>query len=89
MHDPCAVAYVIDPSVVATVAVPVSVELAGSLTRGRTVADLRAFGAVTASGAPFSGVDGSAASACNTSVATRLDVDRFWDLVVDAVQRLG
>ena len=89
VHDPCAVAYVIDPSVVETVAVPVSVELAGALTRGRTVADLRAFGAATASGAPFGGVDGSAASACNTSVATRLDVDRFWDLVVDAVQRLG
>ena len=51
VHDPCAVAYVIDPSVVETVAVPVSVELAGSLTRGRTVADLRAFGAATAAGA--------------------------------------
>ena len=89
VHDPCAVAYVIDPSVVETVAVPVSVELAGSLTRGRTVADLRAFGAATASGSSFGDVDGSAASACNTSVATRLDVDRFWDLVVDAVRRLG
>ena len=89
VHDPCAVAYVVDPSVVETVAVPVSVELAGSLTRGRTVADLRAFGAATASGSSFGDVDGSAASACNTSVATRLDVDRFWDLVVDAVQRLG
>ena len=89
VHDPCAVAYVIGPSVVRTVAVPVSVELAGALTRGRTVADLRAFGAATASGGPFGGVDGSAVSACNTSVATRLDVDRFWDLVVDAVQRLG
>lgn len=84
VHDPCAVAYVIDPSVVETVAVPVSVELAGTLTRGRTVADLRAFGA----GAPA--VTAAAAeSACHTSVATRLDVDRFWDLVVDAVQRLG
>ena len=89
VHDPCAVAYVIDPSVVETVAVPVSVELAGSLTRGRTVADLRAFGAATASGSSFGDVDGSAASACNTSVATRLDVDRFWDLVVAAVRRLG
>ena len=72
VHDPCAVAYVIDPSLVETVPAPLSVELAGTLTRGRTVADFRA------SNAP-----------CNTSVATRLDVDRFWDLVVDAVQRLG
>lgn len=84
VHDPCAVAYVIDPTVVETVAVPVSVELAGTLTRGRTVADLRAFGA----GTPATTAVG-ADSACRTSVATRLDVDRFWDLVVDAVQRLG
>lgn len=73
VHDPCAVAYVIDPTVVETVRVPVSVELAGALTRGRTVADFRA--------AP--GAD------CHTAVATRLDVDRFWDLVVDAVRALG
>ena len=95
VHDPCAVAYVIDPSVVETVSVPVSVELSGTLTRGRTVADLRAFGAALASGVPGGGAAGAAASsadadpACNTSVATRLDVDRFWDLVVDAVERLG
>ncbi len=85
VHDPCAVAYVIDPSVVETVAVPVSVELAGTLTRGRTVADLRAFGA----DAPATTAADAGAPGCNTSVATRLDVDRFWDLVVDAVQRLG
>ena len=72
VHDPCAVAYVIDPSLIETVPAPLSVELAGTLTRGRTVADFRA------SNAP-----------CTSSVATRLDVDRFWDLVVDAVQRLG
>ena len=87
VHDPCAVAYVIDPTVVETVSVPVSVELAGTLTRGRTVADLRAFGAALASGAAPKA--SAADAACTTSVATRLDVDRFWDLVVDAVTRLG
>mgnify|MGYP002719460860 FL=1 len=92
VHDPCAVAYVIDPTVVETVSVPVSVELAGTLTRGRTVADLRAFGAALASGVPGGGAAPAASAAdaaCTTSVATRLDVDRFWDLVVDAVERLG
>ena len=92
VHDPCAVAYVIDPTVVETVSVPVSVELAGTLTRGRTVADLRAFGAALASGVPGGGAAPKASAAdaaCTTSVATRLDVDRFWDLVVDAVTRLG
>ena len=87
VHDPCAVAYVIDPTVVETVPVPVSVELSGALTRGRTVADLRAFGAALASGAAPEASAGDAD--CTTSVATRLDVDRFWDLVVDAVERLG
>ena len=56
------------------------------------LADLRAFGAALASGVPGGGAAASAADAdpaCNTSVATRLDVDRFWDLVVDAVERLG
>ncbi len=80
VHDPCAVAYVIDPTVVETVRVPVTVELSGSLTRGRTVADFRATGGAVADAGS---VD------CNTSVATRLDVDRFWDMVVEAVRALG
>ena len=54
-------------------AVPLSVELSGALTRGRTIADFRVLDP----------------SDCNTSVATRLDVESFWDLVIDAVQRLG
>lgn len=72
VHDPCAVAYVIDPSVVETVPVPLDVELSGAMTRGRTVADFRAVPA-----------------GCTSSVATKLDVDRFWDMVVEAVRALG
>lgn len=80
VHDPCAVAYVIDPSVVETVKVPVAVELAGPLTRGRTVADFRSTGGAAAdAGQPD----------CTTSLATKLDVERFWDMVVDAVAVLG
>ncbi|MDZ4046251.1 MAG: nucleoside hydrolase, partial [Rhodoglobus sp.] len=41
VHDPCAVAYVIDPTVMETVRVPLDVELAGTLTLGMTVADFR------------------------------------------------
>lgn len=44
VHDPCAVAYLIDPSVVETVRVPISIELDGRLTRGMTVADFRDMG---------------------------------------------
>ena len=73
VHDPCAVAYVIDPTVMTTRRAPISVELAGTHTRGMTVADLR----------------GSAPDDCPTQVAVRLDVDRFWDLVIEALARIS
>ncbi len=73
VHDPCAVAYLIDPDVVETVRVPVDVETRGELTAGRTVADFRA----------------PAPADCRTQVATQLDAPRFWDLVVDAARALG
>jgi purine nucleosidase len=73
VHDPCAVAYVIDPSVVQTVTVPIDIELTGSLTRGMTVADFRR----------------PAPEDCSTSAATVLDRERFWDLVVGAIGACG
>jgi purine nucleosidase len=73
VHDPCAVAYVIDPSIVSTRKVPVDIELTGTLTRGMTVADFRA----------------PAPADCTTSVAVELDHQRFWDLIVDALKRIG
>jgi purine nucleosidase len=73
VHDPCAVAYVIDPSIVSTRKVPVNIELQGTLTLGMTVADFRA----------------PAPADCHTSVAVDLDHARFWDLVTDALVRIG
>ncbi|MBR22378.1 MAG: ribonucleoside hydrolase [Leifsonia sp.] len=73
VHDPCAVAYVIDPSIMRTVRAPLDVELTGTLTLGMTVADLRA----------------PAPESCPTQVAMDLDADRFWDLVIDALERIG
>ncbi|WP_433122490.1 nucleoside hydrolase [Arthrobacter koreensis] len=73
VHDPCAVAYVIDPSVMTTQRVPLDVELTGTLTLGMTVADFRA----------------PAPADCSTSVAMELDQDKFWGLVVDALERIG
>ena len=72
VHDPCTLAYLIDPTIVETVKVPVDVELNGSLTTGMTVADFRA----------------PAPEDCHTKVATRLDVPGFWGLVVDAIDRI-
>ncbi len=73
VHDPCAVAYVIDPSVMTTRKVPLDVELTGTLTLGMTVADFRA----------------PPPADCLTQVAVKLDHTRFWDLVTDALRRIG
>ncbi|GGF00516.1 nucleoside hydrolase [Mycetocola zhadangensis] len=73
VHDPCAVAYVIDPSIMTVRRMPISVELSGALTLGMTVADLRAI----------------APADCTTQAAMDLDADRLWDLIVDALERIG
>ncbi len=73
VHDSCTVAYVIDPNVFTTRKAPLDVELTGGLTRGMTVADFRA--------APDPD--------CRTSVAVKLDHGRFWNLVIDAIERIG
>ena len=73
LHDPVAVARVIDPTVVTTVEANVAVELTGMHTRGATVVDLH-------------GVTGRPP---NARVAVGLDAGRFWDLVVAAVVALG
>lgn len=73
VHDPCAVAYVIDPDVMTVRKAPVDVELTGGLTLGMTVTDFRA----------------PAPADCHTQVAVELDHERFWNLVVDALERIG
>lgn len=73
VHDPCAVAYVIDPSLMAVREAFVAVETQGRWTSGMTVTD-------------FSGRLGHAP---NAKVATSLDAERFWSLVVGSLRRLG
>ncbi|MDD7583151.1 nucleoside hydrolase [Corynebacterium sp. 32222D000AT] len=73
VHDPCTIAYLIDPAIVRTVKAPVQVELSGALTTGMTVTDFRA----------------PAGDDCHTQVATTLDHAAFWDLVVEAVGALS
>lgn len=73
VHDPCAVAHVIDPTVVRTVAAPIVVETTGRHTTGMTVVDRRR----------------PAPAGCRTHAALELDHARFWDLVTDALTRIG
>ena len=73
VHDPCAVAYVIDPTIVRAVPAPIAIETRGEHTLGMTVVDLRA----------------PAPAGTRTRVALDLDHARFWDLVLDAIRNLG
>ena len=74
VHDPCTIAALVDHSVITWQEAFVAVELEGRWTRGTTVVDL----------------DGRYADqAPNAAVAITLDVDRYWQLVLDAVDRLG
>jgi inosine-uridine nucleoside N-ribohydrolase len=72
VHDPCALALVIDPSLVRCVDTFVAIETEGRWTRGATVVDLH----------------GRLGQAPNARVAMELDVPRFWDLVVGAIAAL-
>jgi inosine-uridine nucleoside N-ribohydrolase len=72
VHDPCALALVIDPSIVRCEEVFVAIETEGRWTRGATVVDLH----------------GRLGRPPNARVAMELDVARFWDLVVGAVAAL-
>jgi purine nucleosidase/pyrimidine-specific ribonucleoside hydrolase len=72
VHDPCALALVIDPSLVECVDAFVAIETEGRWTRGATVVDLH----------------GRLGNAPNARVAMRLDTPRFWDLVVGAIAAL-
>ena len=73
VHDPVALAIIIDMTVAKLVAAPVAVELVGSLTRGATVVDLY----------------GTTGQQANVEVAMELDVEKFWNLIVSAIKTLG
>jgi inosine-uridine nucleoside N-ribohydrolase len=72
LHDPVAVARVIDPTLVECVDAHVAIEVTGEHTRGATVVDLH----------------GYLGLAPNAKVAVRLDVPRFWDRLVGALANL-
>ena len=73
MHDPLAIAAAIDPTLIATEAVAVDVEISGELTSGMTVADWR----------------GVWKRSPNTQVATEVDAPRFIAAFLDAMERLA
>ena len=66
VHDPCAVAWLIDPTLVTTQPMNVAVETRSALSDGRTLCD----------------VYGTTGRAANAEVGLGLDAERFWDLMI-------
>jgi pyrimidine-specific ribonucleoside hydrolase len=82
LHDPCAVAILLDPPVISWVPMHVAVELRGEQTRGMTVCDarhVRAFNPAAVEGGRPRG------AAPNANVATGLDHAAFVRLIEDAL----
>jgi purine nucleosidase len=73
VHDPVSIAHLIDPATVAAATLPMRIELTGEHTRGATVVD----------------TTGRTGWEPNAEVGLTLDHGRFWDLLIDAIDRLG
>jgi purine nucleosidase/pyrimidine-specific ribonucleoside hydrolase len=73
LHDPVAVALLIDRTVVKTRRSNVEIELNGKFTRGATVVDIY----------------NRSGSTANVDVALELDFDKFWSMMLDAVEKAG
>ena len=69
VHDPCAVAWLIDPALVVTRTMNVAIDTRSELSYGRTVCD----------------VYGTTGRAPNADVGMALDVERFWELLIGAL----
>jgi inosine-uridine nucleoside N-ribohydrolase len=69
LHDPCAVAAVIDPTIIRANMMHVEIETAGEWTSGRTVCDVYA----------------KLGKEPNARVGYALEVERFWDMVISTI----
>ncbi len=72
LHDPCAMAIALDPTIAESVETFVAAETQGRWTRGATVVDL----------------DRRTGEAPNARVAMRIDVERFWARMIAAIAAL-
>ena len=73
LHDPCAVAQVIRPGIVRTEPMAVEIDLSGGPSYGRTICDRLHI----------------TGNAPNARVGLGIDVDGFWDLLVETLARYG
>jgi inosine-uridine nucleoside N-ribohydrolase len=69
VHDPCAVAAVVDPTIIQAHMMHVAIETRGEYTSGRTVCD----------------VYGKLGKEPNARVGYALEVERFWEMVINTI----
>lgn len=83
LHDPCAVAWLIDPSLIESENMHVAIELRGEHTRGMTVCDQRGLRPPAAGISAGDGIRAGLAS--NVEVGKNMDVPRFMDLLINTL----
>ncbi|TMF51769.1 MAG: nucleoside hydrolase [Chloroflexi bacterium] len=69
VHDPCAIAAVVDPTILHAHNMYVAIEMTGAWTTGRTVCD----------------VYGKLGKAPNARVGYTLEVERFWEMLISTI----
>ncbi|WP_196444813.1 nucleoside hydrolase [Planomonospora sp. ID67723] len=92
VYDACAIACVINPEVAAFAPAAVTVETSGSSGGSGSAEGTHVTGAGAAAGRPLPGTTVTVlrpAGPANALVATALDVERFWELTLNAYRRLA
>lgn len=84
LHDVCAVAWLVDESLIEGRRLHVSVELHGEVTRGMTICDQRHVGGSSVAEGDVTVAGGKTP---NALVGMHLDVERFFELLVSALSR--
>jgi len=70
LHDPCAVAFVVDPSMFEHRLMRVDVETSSSLSHGQTVCDIFNMSSKTK----------------NVHVCTKMNMSKFWNMLIEAIK---
>jgi len=84
LHDPCAVAALIDPTLIHFEPMHVAVELHGEHTYGMTVCDHRH---LRVTGGEMATIGKQVGKGANAEVALSLDAPRFFDLLTETIAR--
>jgi inosine-uridine nucleoside N-ribohydrolase len=71
LHDPCAVAFCIDETLFETRLMRVDIEMSSQLSYGQTVCDIY----------------GMSKKNKNVEVCFKMNVEKFWSLIVDAIEK--